>query len=104
MADGEIIICDEADHLIFTDPEGFFNKAQDYPMISMTASMPLTSTKSLEQHVIYHMKLAKFSYSQIECVNKFEFDEKIEETDDHKLAHRIVEMSDYQAILVYCND
>ena len=54
--------------------------------------------------MIDHMKLAKFSYNQIECVNKFEFDETIEETDDHKLAHRIVEMSDYQAILVYCND
>lgn len=48
MNDNEIIISDEADYLMFKNPEGFFAKAKSYPMISMTASVPLTDTKSLE--------------------------------------------------------
>jgi reverse gyrase len=48
MKDDEIIISDEADYLMFKNPVGFFAKARSYPMISMTASVPLTDTKSLE--------------------------------------------------------
>jgi len=48
MTDGEIIIIDEADYLMFKDPEGFFAKAKGYPIISMTASVPLSDNKSLE--------------------------------------------------------
>lgn len=48
MNDDEIIIIDEADYLMFKNPEGFFAKARSHPMISMTASVPLTGTESLE--------------------------------------------------------
>ena len=50
------------------------------------------------------MKLSNFSYSRISCVEKFEFDGKIEEKDDQKLVNRLVKMSEIQAVLVYCND
>lgn len=48
MTEGQIMISDEADYLMFKDPEGFFAKASSFPMISMTASVPLMDTNSLE--------------------------------------------------------
>lgn len=52
MKEGEIIINDEADCLMFADPDGFFTKAKSFPMISMTASVPPTDTDSLEKLVM----------------------------------------------------
>ena len=70
----EIIISDEADYLMFKNPEGFFAKARSYPMISITASVPLTDTKLLEQCVMDEMNMTTFSYSKIETVEKYDFD------------------------------
>jgi hypothetical protein len=89
IKDGDIIISDEADYLMFNNPEGFFNIAGSYPMISMTASVPLTDTKSLEQDVMDEMKMTTFSYSKIETVEKFDFDEVLSNMTNEKFVDRL---------------
>ena len=49
---GDIIIVDEADGLMFNDPQAFYEAATKCSMISMTASRPITvKQKSFEDTV-----------------------------------------------------
>ena len=102
MKEGEIIISDEADYQMFQDPEAFFAKARSYPMISMTASVPLTGTKSLEEEVMESMNMTTFSYSKIEAVENFDFDAELPSMANEKFVEHLSQFTDSQACLIYC--
>lgn len=86
ICEGEMIISDEADQLMFLNPNKFFDKASTYPIISVTASMPVTDTKSLEQRVIEEMKLKSLYFTGNETVQEHDFDEELIRANDEQLA------------------
>ena len=59
-------------------------------MISMTASIPVTDNKSLEEQVMKEMNMTNYSYgNQIESAPKFDIEEVLAEESDDQLAERL---------------
>ena len=58
-------------------------------MISMTASIPVTDNKSLEEQVMKEMNMTNYSYSQIDSAPKFDIEEVLPEESDDQLAERL---------------
>lgn len=52
MGDDHIIICDEADQLMFQYTEKYFEKARKHEIISLTASIPYSEKMSHESVVM----------------------------------------------------
>ena len=91
MIEGAIIIVDEADHLMFRNPQAFFDKAKLYPMISMTASIPDPDPKKvpLEVRVMKKMNMTSFSYNKIESAPKYDIEEELPQESDDQLTERL---------------
>lgn len=58
----DVILVDEADYLIFKNPEAFYRSASQAPTISMTASKPSDMIDSLEDTVLDHLKMQSYAY------------------------------------------
>ena len=95
MEEGAIIISDEADYLMLKNPQAFFDAAKSYPMISMTASLPLSksNTKSLEETVMKKMNMEIFSYSRIQNTPSYDIEEELPIESDDKLTERLQSMT-----------
>lgn len=63
-------------------------------MISMTASVPLTGTKSLEEEVMESMNMTTFSYSKIKAVEKFDFDAELPSMANEKFVEHLSQFTD----------
>ena len=56
----------------------------------MTASIPVTDSKSLEEQVMKEMNMTNYSYSnKIESAPKFDIEEVLPEESDDQLAERL---------------
>jgi hypothetical protein len=99
--EGDIIISDEADYLMFKDPRAFHAVATKYPMISMTASRPITTSESIEETVFKDMGMKTFVYNQGHVV-KYDFDRVLSPMKNDEFTKFLELESTHHTLLVFC--
>jgi hypothetical protein len=65
VENNSLVVIDEADYVIFSNPSKFLNKIKDMTLICFSATITDNKTSGLEQRVVEMMGISSIAYQPI---------------------------------------